>query len=182
MKCFKCDKEIPEGSKFCNHCGCETVMICPACGKKIPDGSKFCNHCGCPISANDGYIDLGLPSGTKWKAENEIGYYEFDEAVSKYGYRLPTREQLKELKNQCQWEWMGVEYRVTGPNGNAIVLPAAGRRLCGGSVYRVGSYGDYWSSTPGGSGGAWRLYFRSSSVYMYSRNRCRGRSVRLVQD
>ena len=157
-------------------------MKCLKCDKEIPEGSKFCNHCGCPISANDGYIDLGLPSGTKWKAENEKGYYEFDEAVSKYGNRLPTREQLEELKNQCQWKWMGDGYRVTGPNGNAIVLPAAGLRSCSGSVYGVGSYGDYWSSTPGDSDDAWNLYFISGSVDVDGNSRCLGFSVRLVQD
>lgn len=157
MKCFKCDKEIPEGS-------------------------KFCNHCGCTISANDGYIDLGLPSGTKWKAENEKGYYEFDEAVSKYGNRLPTLEQLEELRTHCQWEWMGDGYRVTGPNGNAIVLPAAGYRYCSESVSGVGSGGYFWSSTPDGSDFAWYLYFDSSSVGMYVSDRCYGFSVRLVQD
>ena len=157
-------------------------MKCLKCDKEIPEGSNFCNHCGCPISANDGYIDLGLPSGTKWKAENEIGYYEFGEAVSKYGNRLPTREQLEELKNQCQWEWMGDGYRVTGPNGNAIVLPAAGYRGCNGGVVCVGSFGYYWSSTPNGSDYAWYLYFDSSSVLMCRNNRCDGRSVRLVQD
>lgn len=125
---------------------------------------------------------MGLPSGTKWKAENEIGYYEFDEAVSKYGYRLPTREQLEELKNQCQWEWMGVEYRVTGPNGNAIVLPAAGDRHCDGGVGSVGAYGYYWSSTPNGSDYAWSLGFNAGSVDMGYDYRCYGESVRLVQD
>ena len=36
------------------------------------------------------YIDLGLPSGTLWADCNEEGFYYFDEAVEKYGYRLPT--------------------------------------------------------------------------------------------
>jgi hypothetical protein len=43
----------------------------------------------------------------------------------------------------------GVEgYKVTGPNGNSIFLPAAGYRHWS-SLYNAGSTGYYWSSTPG---------------------------------
>ncbi|MBP3202186.1 MAG: RNA-directed DNA polymerase [Bacteroidales bacterium] len=60
-------------------------------------------------------------------------------------------------------------------------LPAAGSRS-GTSVYTVGSVGDYWSSTPGGSIFAYYLYFSASSVNpANNNNRYNGRSVRLVQ-
>ena len=72
-------------------------------------------------------------------------------------------------------------YKVTDPNGNSTVLPAAGNRGCGGNVGGVGTLGDYWSSTPGGSEGAWSLDFNSSEVYMNNDGRCGGQSVRLVQ-
>ena len=128
-------------------------------------------------------VDLGLPSGTLWKDKNEEGgFYTYEQAVSKFGNRLPTREQLEELKNSCRWTWMGSGYRVTGPNGNSIVLPAAGYRNCSGGVDGVGSDGYYWSSTPSGSDYAWFLYFISGGVDMDDYNRCSGRSVRLVQN
>lgn len=139
--------------------------------------------------SNDTYVDLGLPSGTKWKASNEINaadaqydFFTYDEAVSRFGNRLPTKEQCEELNAVCQWMWNGSGYRVTGPNGNYIVLPAAGYRNCSGSVSIVGSNGLYWSSTPEVSGGAWGLYFGSGSVRMVYGSRCYGFSVRLVQD
>ena len=130
------------------------------------------------------YIDLGLSSGTLWKDTNEGGdsaRYTYDEAVSKFDNKLPTQEQLEELKNQCTWTWTGSGYMVVGPNGNFIKLPAAGGRNCRGSVGLVGSYGNYWSSTPDGSDYAYFLHF-SSGVGMLSFDRCYGRSVRLVQD
>ena len=129
-----------------------------------------------------GYVDLGLPSGTLWKDINEEGgnneIYTYDEAVSKFGDRLPTKKQFEELRKSCQWSWTGSGYKVTGPNGNNIFLPAAGYRLCDGSVGGVGSYGNYWSSTPESSYYAWSLNFHSGSVCMggYSL-RCLGRSV-----
>ena len=81
------------------------------------------------------YVDLGLPSGTKWKATNEknaadaeYDFFTYDEAVSQFGDRLPTKDQCEELSAECQWSWTGNGYKVTGPNGNFITLPAAGYR------------------------------------------------------
>lgn len=135
------------------------------------------------------YVDLGLPSGTKWKATNEknaadaeYDFFTYDEAVSQFGDRLPTKDQCEELSAECQWSWTGNGYKVTGPNGNSITLPAAGYRDCSGSVYGVGSCGYYWSSTPEGSGGAWFLDFDSGGVDVDDYGRCYGLSVRLVQD
>ncbi len=128
------------------------------------------------------FVDLGLPSGTKWKAINEEGYYDYDAAAEKYGAYLPTKEQFQELIARCIWEWNGEGYVVKGANGNSILLPAAGGRYCNGDVSSVGTTGNYWSSTPSGSYYAWYLYFYSSGVYMSNYSRCLGLSVRLVQN
>ena len=133
------------------------------------------------------YVDLGLPSGTLWKNRNEVdeeigSFFTYEQAKSRFGNKLPTKDQFQELKNKCSWSWTGKGYIVTGPNGNSIVLPAAGYRGCRGSVGDVGSYGYYWSSTPYGSEIAWTLDFNSGGVYMDDDNRCYGYSVRLVQD
>ena len=129
-----------------------------------------------------GYTDLGLPSGTIWKNFNATGFYTYDEAVSQFGNRLPTKEQWEELKAECQWSWTGSGYKVTGPNGKSISLPAEGYRLCNGDVYSVGYCGDYWSSTPVGSDKAWTLFCSLDNVNMHAFSCCDGFSVRLVQD
>lgn len=132
-----------------------------------------------------GYVDLGLPSGTLWKNANEGGAYArytYYDAISKFGNRLPTKQQFEELENKCTWTWMGNGHKVTGSNGNSITLPAAGYRDCDGDVYDVGTYGRYWSSTPYDSDYAWYLYFNSSVVSMSDGDRCYGLSVRLVQN
>lgn len=140
--------------------------------------------------SNGAYVDLGLPSGTKWKASNEINaadaefdFFTFDEAVFQFGNSLPTEAQCEELVDRCQWTWNGSGYKVTGPNGNYIVLPAAGYRYSGVSVNYVGSTGRYWSSTPiKDSFSACCLKFGSGGVRVYDNYRFDGFSVRLVQD
>ena len=128
-----------------------------------------------------GYVDLGLPSGTLWKDQNEAGgFYTYDQAMAKFGSSLPTKEQLEELKNSCRWTWNGNGYKVEGPSGEAIVLPAAGSRCLVG-VHGVGSSGVYRSSTPAGSEGAWSLYFYSDMVGVDGPSRYDGHSVRLVR-
>ena len=66
------------------------------------------------------------------------------------GWQMPTLEQIDELKD-CSSEWMtlnGVYGRLfTGSNGASLFLPAAGYRWKG-TIYKAGSYGRYWSSTP----------------------------------
>ena len=136
---------------------------------------------------NKEYVDLGLPSGTLWKVVNESdedGFFPYDEAVSQFGSQLPTKEQWEELKDYCEWTWREPQggYKVTGPNGKFIVLPAAGYRGCNGNVGSVGSSGNYKSSTPDDSDFAWVLYFDSGGVDMSENDRCGGASVRLVQD
>ena len=75
-------------------------------------------------------------------------------------WRMPTEKEFEELLEKCDWEWTGSGYKVTGPNGNSIYLPATGYRL---DVVHCdyGSRGYYWGSTPGDTQGADILYFDS---------------------
>ena len=77
-------------------------------------------------------------------------------------WRMPTKEEQDELNSECTWMWTLLNkvygYKVTGPNGKSIFLPAAGCRLDG-SLYDAGSYGHYWSASLDESNpfGAWSL-------------------------
>lgn len=46
MPCPNCHTQIPNGSKFCNHCGTRLNNKCPKCGADIIGGSAFCASCG----------------------------------------------------------------------------------------------------------------------------------------
>lgn len=129
-------------------------------------------------------------SKTYGKQMNDIkGNSQYDAARSNWGgsWRLPTEKELEELANKCTWKWTtqnGVKgYKVTGPNGNSIFLPAEGYRY-GSSLFNAGEYGYYWSSTPyeSYSGSAYALYFNSSEHNVNYRHRYYGRSVRPVSE
>lgn len=93
------------------------------------------------------YVDLGLPSGTLWKAENEnCGLINHEQAVALYGNSLPTFEQMTELTTYCKWVWLGDGYHITGPNGKAIILPVSGYRDVYGTKMAP-KQGFYWSSS-----------------------------------
>lgn len=98
-------------------------------------------------------------------------------------WRIPTNEEVDELRNYCNWVWMKNigGYMVTGVNGNAMFLPAAG--YCENSnVSDIGVYGNYWSNSLNEENPtiAYYLGFRSTYTFKNSYNRCYGRSVRGV--
>ena len=99
-------------------------------------------------------------------------------------WRMPTYDELNELYSECTWAWTtqnGTDgYKVTGPNGNSIFLPAAGCRYDS-NLSNADSH--YWSASLYESypSFAWDLYFHSSSDY-YSNytSRYLGCTVRAV--
>ena len=124
------------------------------------------------------YVDLGA----------DISGTEYDVAHVKWsdGWRMPTLDEINELCYNCSWNWTtqnGVNgYKVTGPNGNSIFLPAAGNRY-GTEVGYRGSYGVYWSGTlhENNSNNAYCFYFLSDDHGWYSDlNRFYGHTVRPV--
>ena len=124
----------------------------------------------CPDNNHPHWIDLGLPSGTKWRCCNEGastpegygGYYEFGQVAS-----APSLDQIRELLNHTTSVWTTQNdvngRKFTGSNGGTIFLPAAGYRWDG-EFYAVGSFGIYWSSTPYGEIYAFEFNFYSGSA------------------
>ncbi len=78
-----------------------------------------------------------------------------DAAVVNWGsnWRIPSREQIKELSDKCEWKKTTLPgrkkvFRVTGPNGNVLILPCGGKFLGRGLIDIVGEASAlYWSRT-----------------------------------
>lgn len=136
-----------------------------------PEAEVKDGETSCPDENHPHWIDLGI--GTLWRCCNEGasspeeygGYYTFGQVAS-----APTLDQIKALVNNCSYTWTtqnGVKGgKFTGPNGGTIFLPAAGY-VWDGELSYVGSFGDYWSSTPYDEYYAYYLLFYSGYAYWY---------------
>ena len=129
------------------------------------------------------YTDLGLSSKTKWKKVNEGNskLFTYEEAIEAFGDKIPTKAQWMELVNECSWVWTGMGYKVVGPNGKSIVLPAWGCRYDGVVKYE-GECGLYWSFNPADFDYAWIFAFDSDEMRLGTALHCSGLSVRLVEE
>ncbi|MBR5983212.1 MAG: hypothetical protein IK025_05775 [Bacteroidales bacterium] len=95
---------------------------------------KYCNNSS---YGNNGYTD----NLTTLEADD-------DAATANWGsgWRMPTKAEFEELMNKCSWKWSDYGYKVIGPNGNSIFLPAEGYRYDS-DLGRKADYAPYWSSS-----------------------------------
>ena len=105
------------------------------CGGSYKDMTKYCTN------SSYGTVD----NKTVLDSEDDVAHVKWGG-----GWRMPTSEEQDELRIYCIWTWTtqnGVKgYRVTGPNGNSIFLPAASCRY-GTDLYAEDYNGYYWSSS-----------------------------------
>ena len=137
-----------------------------------------------PLTATDGintWRDLSEKGNTWQTAKNPCPA----------GWRVPTETELNSLTNTTYvtrvWTTEnGVNgYRLTDKTTNtSLFLPAAGGRFgSNGSLSGVGTYGNYWSSTPYNTTNAYYLYFSSTNMDpSYDYNKAFGFTVRCVAE
>lgn len=103
-------------------------------------------------------------------------------------WRIPTKYEIEELINKCNWEQVvsvnGVYgFLITGSNGNSIFLPCGGWRLNYDNTLS-GKVGDYWCSTPGKEDvdASYCLYFNKDRRKVGWTSRYSGLTIRPVCD
>jgi hypothetical protein len=137
---------------------------------------KWCNGTKSTITkynATDGFTTL-LP--------------EDDAAHVNWGgqWRMPTKEELTELREQCTWKWVTINgikgNKVTGPNGNSIFLPAGGSyNTFDDQLNSAGVHGWIYSSTKSSvDNQAQEMGTSSSGAAQTSCSRCLGLNIRPV--
>ena len=117
-------------------------------GQTSDDFEKLLKNRKQHVAKQEGFIDLGLPSGTCW-AQPSTSLYSYEDAkslINNTGVTLPTTAQYRELIDNCKWRWIGTGFRVTGPNGNSIFFAANGAEYGDGSKAKKGKRGYYWTS------------------------------------
>lgn len=137
------------------------------------------------------YVDLGL--SVLW-ADCNVGASSSTEYGNLFAWdkipkdiEVPSIEQMRELKDKCEWEWTTKNevkgYTVTSKtNGNSIFLPAAGFRY-NSNIYDEDNHGYYWSSSLNTrySSYAYYLSFYSGYVDCFFYYCKYGRSVRPIK-
>ena len=80
---------------------------------------------------------------------SEIKSSEFDAVSYSWSkpWRMPTKAECQELISRCEWIWTSMNnifgYKIKGPNGNSIFLPASGFY----NFNNTHELGLYWTST-----------------------------------
>jgi hypothetical protein len=140
---------------------------------KYANGSKntITKYCS---SSDYGTVD----NKTKLDNEDDAAYVNWGNA-----WHTPTREEGEELVNECLWTWMQVNgrngYRVTGPNGNSMFLPASGYMYYYVNQDNVG--GEYMeSSYIYDTANILGFYQSWHSAWASCGSRCQGYTVRPV--
>ena len=93
---------------------------------------------------------LEFEGGLYIKTPRNISGTQYDIATAKWGqgWRMPSKEDWKELIEKCKWTkekaFHVYGYRVEGPNGNSIFLPNTGLRY--GEAISNTDAGYYWTS------------------------------------
>lgn len=130
-------------------------------------------------------IEMGDISGSEYDRVNDSWYGQ---------WRMPTLYEMQELRDYCTWEWVSSDYRraykITGPNGNSIILPVCGyyegNQHHEDHDYQQGTLigpGCYWTSTPyddGSNNNAYCLEFGSENVQIKPNLRYYGLNIRPV--
>ncbi len=134
-----------------------------------------------------------VPSLDIWYPEliyigDEISGTSYDVAHVKWGggARMPTLEEVKELINNCTFEYgtyngVAGDY-VTGPNGNSIFLPFAGEWF-NDNLINEGKYGYFWSGSSWGHNHFGKLLLNcNETLEKWTLSPIDGHSVRPVKD
>lgn len=157
------------------------------CNGSLTTLTKYCSK---SEFGKDGYTD----ARTTLDPEDDAAGYQWGGS-----WRMPAKADIDELiatkdnATDYTWTWCdGSTTKYAGTDvagwrivrnstGATLFLPTAGCRLDT-SLYYVGSYGGYWSSSlhTGSPSGAWYIYFYSGSVYADYDFRYLGLSVRPV--
>ena len=105
------------------------------------------------IYSNENYAYYNKAYATWTNIGNEISGTQYDAARVNWGgdWRMPTKDEMQELMKKCTWEWTQINkvngYRITGPNGKSIFIPAAGQKFKNNEIPQYNKQILLWTGT-----------------------------------
>jgi hypothetical protein len=129
-------------------------------------------------TGNSSFI-LGSSPNYDWRSDNNNNRWNVTPMVNNpcpSGFRVPTEAEFTAEKGS----W--ISQNPAGAFASPLKLTVAGGRISSsGSLSSVGSYGNYWSSSIGGTNSRY-LNFSGSDAYVGSLVRAYGLAVRCIKD
>lgn len=118
---------------------------------EISPKERGCRYQGPFGVHNAPYLTSSSPEYKEREVFTILGNPKYDAATANWGdeWRMPTDHEFYELQTDCTWIWITENgnngYRIIGPNGNNIFLPAAGYDN-GDIIVAENEDGYYWKA------------------------------------
>lgn len=104
MRCYKCGKDLPPDSKFCQFCGEDLshVRYCPFCGIQLQEGMNFCPRCGKDIRKTTS--GQPIESNNVIPTQNEVTIPAWSKTAAIVPGTAPIEDSEKQEEPTTSWE------------------------------------------------------------------------------
>jgi len=110
--------------------------------------------------------------------------YDIAAKAWKEPWRIPTVAEFRELIDSCTWMWANLNgmngYKITGPNGNSIFIPATGIMYDDTQIANSGKIGNYWTANSDSSTTAYCFSLNNTTYNVADLQRFYGMNIRPV--
>ena len=117
------------------------------------------------------FVDLGLPSGTRWSDRNLIGFHGAPLLGSPlFSLSVPRQEDFEELVEECDASWDDILHGISfvGKNGQSIFFPADGYET-NRKNYTKGTFGFYLLNRASAEKNIFKFYRTNVTAMTFSK-------------
>lgn len=141
--CPNCNKQVPSGSKYCNHCGARVVSAqpisivstppfsaerCPGCGKAVEKGQQFCPNCGGRLPEKQ---DTAAENGQKTSgtSESKEVLHDLKDSVRRFVKEKAEEAAEKERQEEEAFSEIDAAEQVLEAEAVEVIEPEEGQEI-----------------------------------------------------